>query len=192
MWTATKDTTWLALSKSAGGAPDSTTVTLTPGTLAAGPHTGSVTVTAPGAAGSPKTVQVNFKITVPPNTPTNLDQFKSDGATEIPVGGNSNGASVVLKGTLSDSDATNTLTLEVEVQPVGTSFTNVRTGVSAAGASGTTLSVPVSVSVLLVQYHWQARTCDQFSRCSAWVSFPQPPKPTNSESAADFVGSVLP
>jgi hypothetical protein len=63
-WSAVKDTTWLALSRSSGGAPptDSTIVTLTPGSLAAGTHNGTVTVTAPGAAGSPATIPVNFKI----------------------------------------------------------------------------------------------------------------------------------
>jgi hypothetical protein len=63
-WTATKDTTWLTLSKAAGGAPplDSTVVTLTPGSLAVATHTGTVTVTAPGAAGSPATVPISFKI----------------------------------------------------------------------------------------------------------------------------------
>jgi hypothetical protein len=63
-WGAVVDSAWLALSKDSGGAPplDSTIVTLTPGVLAVGTHTGTVTVTAPGAIGSPAAVTVSFTI----------------------------------------------------------------------------------------------------------------------------------
>jgi hypothetical protein len=85
-WSATKDTTWLALSKASGGAPptDSTVVTLTPGSLAPGTHNGAVTVSAPGAAGSPATVPITFKIkpclapTVVPDTMISAVVTRSD------------------------------------------------------------------------------------------------------------------
>ncbi len=63
-WSAVVDAGWLTISKDSGGAPpqDATLVTLTPGSLAAGTYTGSVTLTAPGAIGSPTTVPVTFTI----------------------------------------------------------------------------------------------------------------------------------
>jgi hypothetical protein len=79
-WTATKDTTWLTLSKAAGGAPplDSTVVTLTPGSLLVATHTGTVTVTAPGAAGSPASVPISFKIKPCGATTVTADTVISD------------------------------------------------------------------------------------------------------------------
>jgi hypothetical protein len=64
MWGAAVDVGWLTLSRDSGGAPPSeaTVVTLTPAGLGAGTHTGTVTVTAPLAIGSPKTVSVTFTI----------------------------------------------------------------------------------------------------------------------------------
>jgi hypothetical protein len=63
-WSGAVDTGWLGLSKNNGGAPplDSTLVALTPAALATGTYTGTLTITAPGAIGSPATVSVSFKI----------------------------------------------------------------------------------------------------------------------------------
>jgi hypothetical protein len=63
-WTAVTNDTWLTLSRRNGGAPprDSVIVTLSPGDLAAGTHMGMVTITAPGAIGSPDTVIVTFRL----------------------------------------------------------------------------------------------------------------------------------
>jgi hypothetical protein len=68
-WTATDDAAWLAVTPS-GSAPG--TITLTPSIagLAANTYTATVTVTAPGATGSPKTVAVT--LTVNPSVPANL------------------------------------------------------------------------------------------------------------------------
>src|ERR1700694_3667721 len=70
-WSAAVDTGWLGLSKPSGGAPprDSTVVTLTPGSLAPGTHSGTITVTAPGAIGSPGAVTVPFTINPCVETP---------------------------------------------------------------------------------------------------------------------------
>jgi hypothetical protein len=180
-WTATKDTTWVALSKSAGGAPDSTTVTLTPGGLAAGPHTGSVTVTAPGAAGSPKTVQVNFKITAPPNAPTNLGQFQSDGTTPIPTCPDPNchtgglvvtSATVVLAATVTDPDPGALITLNVQVTDGTTTYNNgTTTAVLPGNVAFYRITVPAGGTALTaISYTWKAQACDQSGRCSALVS----------------------
>ncbi|HLQ69125.1 MAG TPA: pre-peptidase C-terminal domain-containing protein [Gemmatimonadales bacterium] len=63
-WKGGVDGPWLTLSADSGGAPpqDSTTVSLTPSALGQGMQTGTVTITAPGAIGSPRTVTVSFKI----------------------------------------------------------------------------------------------------------------------------------
>jgi hypothetical protein len=65
-WNGSVDSPWLGLSTdSADVAPQdsiSTIVSLMPGALAPGIHTGTVTITAPGAIGSPESVTVSLKI----------------------------------------------------------------------------------------------------------------------------------
>jgi len=120
-----------------------------------------------------------------PSAPTSIGQFRTDGAS-IGVGGNSGGSSVVLKGTVSDPDPGDQVRLEVEVQTILINFTNGRTDASALGASGR-VAAATGPATILLSYHWQARTCDQTGRCSAWVSFPQPTP--NAETSADYLGT---
>ena len=94
---------------------------------------------------------------------------------------------VVLSGTVSDPDPGDQVRLEVEVRQVGTAFSDNMTAASGFGAANRIASVTVGAT-LLFSYHWQARSCDQTGRCSAWISFPQPTP--NAESSADFVGSL--
>jgi pre-peptidase/BACON domain-containing protein len=65
-WSGSVDSPWLSLSTDSGGVPpqDSAfiTVSLTPGTLSAGMQTGTVTIAAPAAIGSPQTVTASFTI----------------------------------------------------------------------------------------------------------------------------------
>ena len=65
-WGGAVDSPWLSLSTNSGGVQpqDSAfiSVTLTPGTLGAGMHAGTVTITAPGAIDSLRTVSVSFTI----------------------------------------------------------------------------------------------------------------------------------
>jgi hypothetical protein len=65
-WSGSVDRPWLTLSADSGGVPrqdsDSTIVSLTPGALGPGMQTGTVTIAAPGAIGSPMSVTVSFKI----------------------------------------------------------------------------------------------------------------------------------
>ena len=121
-----------------------------------------------------------------PPVPTSIGQFQAGGAP-IPVGGNSGGGNVVLLGTVSDPDPGDQVRLEVEAVTVGTTFNNTATNASAFGAPNRVAST-TGPATLLFSYHWQARTCDQTGRCSAWVSFPQPTP--NPESSADYVGSL--
>jgi hypothetical protein len=64
-WFASADAPWIAVDP-AGLAPSRLTVTLDPRDLGPGPHNGTVTVTSPGAAGSPFTVPVQLVITTKP------------------------------------------------------------------------------------------------------------------------------
>src|SRR5205823_5944937 len=119
----------------------------------------------------------------PPDPPTGLGQFKSDGSTSISVGGTTDETSVVLKGTVADPLGAN-VKLQVEVRPVGTLFTNLATTESALQASGIA-SVTVPGLSDATGYHWQARTVNSQGTSSDWVSFGG-----NAESAPDFSVSV--
>lgn len=120
-----------------------------------------------------------------PATPSSLLQYASDGSTSIATGGSTTETTVVFKSNMTDGDATDSLTAEIEVQPLGTSFTTVPTATSSAVAySGSAVTSSISLSSGLIagtSYHWQSRVCDE-NQCSAWVSYGG-----NAESAADFV-----
>ncbi|HXO84762.1 MAG TPA: hypothetical protein VN803_04475 [Gemmatimonadales bacterium] len=64
-WFASADAPWINVDR-AGIAPSRLTVELDPRDLGPGPHNGTVTVTSPGAAGSPFVVPVQLVITTPP------------------------------------------------------------------------------------------------------------------------------
>jgi hypothetical protein len=128
--------------------------------------------------------QADFHIpSVPedPNAPTELAQFQSDGETPIPPGDLAHQTSVVLEGRVTDPDAGDQLTLEVEVQPVGASFDNAATATSATHESGDIASVSVSGLSEDEDYRWQARTVDQTGKGSPWVGFGEA-----EPAAADF------
>ena len=68
-WTAADDADWLSVSPANGSGPGTVTVTPATNGLAAGTYTATVTLSAPGATGSPKTVPVTLTVT-PPAPPT--------------------------------------------------------------------------------------------------------------------------
>jgi hypothetical protein len=78
-WSAVADSPWIALSKDSGGAPptDTSVVTLTPGSLPVGTHSGAITVTAPGA-GPPQIVPVTYVIQPCAEPLITLDAVRSD------------------------------------------------------------------------------------------------------------------
>lgn len=61
-WFASADAPWISLSPLGGFVPSTLTVTVDPKGLGAGVHNGAVTVTSPGAVGSPFTVPVQLTI----------------------------------------------------------------------------------------------------------------------------------
>src|SRR5690242_2475047 len=98
------------------------------------------------AAGPGQTGAFTLSVTRPrpPAVPTGLAQLRTDSITALPVGGTTDQAVVVLRGTLSDPDAGDSLRLEVEAQPVGTPFTGVAGDSSARVANGASALVAVS------------------------------------------------
>src|SRR5439155_988919 len=120
-------------------------------------------------------------IPVPPNAPTGLGQFQSDGNTAIAVGGATTGRSVILKATVTDSNPGDQLRLDVEAQPVGTAFKNSPSGSGAPVANGGIATATLAGLSDNTAYHWQARAVDQTGRASGWASFGN-----NAETATDF------
>ena len=185
---AAQRSAWLGLSPTSGVNSGSITVSLNPANLKAGTYKDTVIVMSTGAGASPARRPVQFQILRPPELPTGLGQFKSDASTLIPTGGVTDESVVTFQATVTDLDAGDMLKIQVEVQPVGTTFTNTPTATSTtAVASGSVASVAVGGLVDNTGYHWQVRTCDQTNRCSAWVSFGG-----NPETAADFYANPIP
>lgn len=114
----------------------------------------------------------------PPSAPGALGQFRIGGVVAIPVSGFSVDSTLVFKGTL--TDPSDTVKLQVEVRPVGTSFTGAVSGESTLLASGTVASVSLP-GIVAGPYHWQARSVDSAGLTSSWVSFG-----ANPESEPDF------
>jgi uncharacterized protein (TIGR03437 family) len=69
-WTASSNAYWLGISASSGSAPATLSVSVNPANLAAGSYPGIVTVTAPGAIGSPAQISVNLVVTGTQAAPT--------------------------------------------------------------------------------------------------------------------------
>ncbi|MDD3647484.1 MAG: hypothetical protein PHS44_03220 [Candidatus Dojkabacteria bacterium] len=114
-----------------------------------------------------------------------LSQYRTDGITTISTGGYTDETTVVVKMNMEDGDNPEDLTPEVEVQEVGTSFTDTSTHAGTQVAySGTPVEGEVTVDSLLEgsSYHWQTRVCDDDTNCTDWVSYGG-----NGEGEADFI-----
>jgi hypothetical protein len=126
---------------------------------------------------------VNSVAQDPSPPPTTLGQFQSNGTTVVPDGGTltvgalGGNLSLVFKATVFDVDPGDQLRLEVEVKRTSDAFVNAGTLGAAAVGSGAVASVTVTPPNQpglgqTVGYKWQARTCDQTGRCSAWIPYP--------------------
>lgn len=151
---------------------------------AAGHYLIEATSANPGARG-------NLTISVireqAPTPPQGLGQFRSNGNTGIDVGGQTPETEVVFKGKIDDPNASQQVRLEIELEPLGSPFTNVATNVSDfVSASGGAVQTAVHATGLSnnTAYRWQARACDNTGRCSAWLPFGN-----NADTAADFTVS---
>lgn len=149
-----------------------------------GQHVVEATSDDPGETGAYTLTVIRER---PPVPPQGLGQFRSNGSTQIPIGGTTPEDTVLFRGAVSDPNDTDSVRLEIEVEPLGSPFSDARTHESAwvSAANG---SVPVTVRAGLDEntgYHWQARTCDRTGRCSVWLKFGE-----NPETAADFTVST--
>jgi photosystem II stability/assembly factor-like uncharacterized protein len=129
----------------------------------------------------------DFVVSRPPSLPAARGQRQADGATPLPLGGTASSGTVVFRATVSDSDPGQAVRLQVEVQPLGTSFAGTVSCQSSLVASGTATACGVSALVAGTAYHWRARTVDDLGSASAWASYA-----TNAEGAADFVVNAKP
>lgn len=110
-----------------------------------------------------------------PNAPSSLAQTKTGGTT-LATGDWTNENSVKFTASASDPDASDTLQLCVEVQPIGTSFNSndaSQTCGTGVAYSGSAVSTNVTIGSLSdgTQYHWQARVKDSGGAYSSWQSY---------------------
>ncbi len=106
-----------------------------------------------------------------PSSPASLTQKKTDGTTPIANGAWTNESSVILGGTVSDTNNPDSDQLCVEVKNWGISFDGTGETCAALGAySGTGLTQSVTISSLSNgSKHWRARTKDAGGLASSWV-----------------------
>lgn len=107
-----------------------------------------------------------------PSAPSSLAQYKSDGSTVITSAAWTNETTVVLKFSMSSSNATDTLTPQVEVRTNATSFTNAATHTGTPVAySGSPVEGTVTVTGLSSDtiYHWQASATNA-AGTSSWTA----------------------
>lgn len=106
-----------------------------------------------------------------PDTPTGLQQFKSDGGTAIGVGTTTEELRVILSATVTDPDG-DMMRLRAEVRPIGTAFTGSATHNGAFFASGSTAILEVASGISTGNsYHWRVWAEDQHGTISPLVSF---------------------
>ena len=130
---------------------------------------------------------ITYKITTnvvntAPNSPTSLTQ-KTTGDVTLTTGSWHNSTSLKFSATASDTDNPDTLQLCIEIDQIGTSFSNTEdscgTGTSYVGSN---ITVTHTISVTdATEYHWQARVKDGAGAYSSWVSYD-----VNAESARDI------
>ena len=119
-----------------------------------------------------------------PTPPQGLGQFRSNGSTPINVGDPTPETEVVFKGRVDDPNDGQQVRLEIELEPLGSPFTGFPTNMSdfvSAGGNGSQVAVRAPGLTNNTAYRWQARACDNTSRCSVWLPFGN-----NADNAADF------
>lgn len=151
--------------------------------------------------GTPDIGAYEFQV---PDGPTSLGQYASDGTTAISSGSYAGGTTAVFKFSMSSANVTDSLTPEIEIQPLGTAFAGSATNTGTAVAySGTPVTASVNVTGLTggTQYHWQARISNTVGG-SSWVEMggspdfiagtePAPTPTTTPTSTASTVTSVI-
>ena len=104
--------------------------------------------------------------------------------TQIPVGEDAAGVDVLFLAWTAGDNPTGTVALCVEVQPIGTDFTNVATACGTPVPYDSPMGFNVEVTIpdqLPGDYHWQGYTIDDLTNDSDWVPFGY-----NEESEIDY------
>jgi len=107
----------------------------------------------------------------------------SDGSTAISVGGTTVEPQVRFRGTAADPEG-GSWRLELEIRPLGTSFTGIQTASGPLVPSGVETTIAIG-GFGNGGYHWQARAVDGLGLSSAWVPFGG-----NPDGDADFIVST--
>lgn len=137
--------------------------------------------------------------TCKPQTPSILNQYRTDQISILTTGEATTEDKVVFVGNLSDPDSGEQLVLEVEIKEIGTAFSNAPTLASAGFTNPQSCSSPPANCGMITaanysaglmrskEYHWQARVRDEKGGVSGWFSFG-----ANPESQRDFLVTGLP
>jgi len=156
----------------AGGTATST-LTVSVGTTAT---PGSYTLTVTGTSGSLThstyiSLQITAPVNQPPNKPTVVSQYRSDGVTVIPEGGTTPESTVVFKATVSDPDG-DFVRLEIELRQISEAFTGEPTPetISDYVPSGTQATITRN-GLVDADYHWRYRAKDSKGATSDWTEF---------------------
>jgi len=113
---------------------------------------------------------VNSSSNMPPWTPTNLLQKKTNG-TILPVGGTTSEATVSCSGIVSDPNSGGLLQVQVEWKAIGSSFSGTPSVTGNPVSNGSLAVVTLAGLIDGQSYHWQARTIDANGETSPWTSF---------------------
>lgn len=138
---------------------------------------GSAADTVQGSFSAPAIANAEFILRASLPLPTNLAQFKSNGATPIPEGTSTFETTVVLSGIPKPSAdaASDTLELQAEVKPIAIPFSDIPNLSTLPADTGVTIAKAVTGLAGNTDYHWQARAFDPTSgAASPWEEFGTP------------------
>jgi hypothetical protein len=164
-FSATTNASWISLSQASGSTPSTLNISLNTGQLTQGQQTGTITITAPSASGSPQNITVTANVTSPPvltlNTASTSFSYRTGDPTPtnqtVQVG--SNGASLPftisvtnapwLTVTPTSGTSPSTITLAVDPSKVQVGNYSATVTVSSTGAASQSFTVSLSVSAPL-------------------------------------------
>ncbi len=120
----------------------------------------------------------------PPNPPTSMIQFKSDGKTILKIGKTTSEQTVILKAKISDPDG-NKVRLQIELRRLdeyGGQFDEDKGGLQQSDLfeNNSEIMIPI-YGVADGDYHWRVRAIDEHGLVGEWISFGG-----NPDSAVDF------
>jgi hypothetical protein len=154
--------TWLSVSPTSGGTSGTETVSVNTAGLAAGTYNGTVTITANGSTGSPKTVPVTLNVTPAPptltvtpgsltfayqigSTPPMAQTLSVSGVASTYTAAASGGAWLSVSPTSGGTSGTETVSVNTAGLAAGTYSGTVT--ITANGSTGSPVTVPVTLNV---------------------------------------------